>query len=474
MQDLVRWKDHPRRKPLMVWGARQAGKTYLLRDQFAPLYFANRYVYIDFRLEKSIRDYCMDTVDPLEIVRFIAVEKNVKITKDTLLIFDEIQECPAIITALKYFCQNAREYPVIATGSMVRIRLWRLNHKRGSRKQENYLFPVGKINELKLFPMSFEEFLLNRNPSLLDMIRSGWKRQQPLNPSFHELAMQQLYDYLLVGGMPEAVDEFLETGDYRAARTIIEELYNNYLGDMELYQASPESVMRSRAIFRHIYAELNKENRNFRSSMIEDKAKTRDMRAPIDWLTTACVVHQSWQLPEHITRPLIQEDDSSFRLYLHDIGMFSYESGENASSFLLKEQQNTLSGIFFENYAANELMAKGIPLYYWKGKNSAEMEFVVDSGNQIIPIDVKRGRGTLNSLVKFRNHNKNGLAVKLSANQYGYSEDQKLLTVPLYACFLLAEDLKSGQLALSVHRLSRESDLDHLHIQAGEHRLLGV
>ena len=445
MQDLIRWKNNPRRKPLMVWGARQAGKTYLVRDQFAEMYYPGRYVYIDFRLEKSIREYCSGTVDPQEIVRFVSVEKNTSITQDTLIIFDEIQECPAIITALKYFCQNAREYPVIATGSMVRIQLWRLSHKRGAKQQESYLFPVGKINELTLYPMTFEEFLLNRNPSLLESIHESWFRKLPLDQAYHELAMKQLYDYLLVGGMPEALDVFLETGDYRAARTVIEELYNNYLDDMELYQASPESVMRSKAIFRHIYGEMNKENKDFRSSLVEEKAKTRDMKTPIDWLTTAHVVHQSWQLPEHVTSPLIRNNESSFRLYLHDIGMFSYESGENASSFLLGQQQNTLSGIFFENYAANELIAKKIPLYYWKGKNSAEMEFVVDSGNRIIPIDVKRGRGTLNSLVKFRNHNKSDLAIKLSANRFGYAEDQKLLTVPLYACFLLAEDLNEGR-----------------------------
>ena len=446
MQELIRWKDNPRRKPLMVWGARQVGKTYLLRDQFARTYYANRHVYIDFRLENRIREYCMETVDPKEIIRFISVEKNMEITPDTLLVFDEIQECPAIITALKYFCQDARIYPVISTGSMVRIRLWRLNHKRGARQQDNYLFPVGKINELTLYPMSFEEFLLNRNPSLLAMLRDKWRQKLELESAYHELAMKQLYDYLLVGGMPEAVDTFIETGDYRSARIVIEELYNNYLDDMELYQASPESVMRSRAIFKQIYGELNKENKNFRSSMIEEKAKTRDMTAPIDWLTTAHVVHQSWQLPEHITSPLIHEDKASFRLYLHDIGMFSYESGENASSFLIKKQQNTLSGIFFENYAANELIVKGIPLFYWKGKSSAEMEFVIDSGNRIIPMDVKRGRGTLNSLGKFRNHNRNDLAVKLSENQYGYSKEQNLLTVPLYACFMLAEDLKDGKL----------------------------
>lgn len=430
----------------MVWGARQVGKTYLLKDQFAETYYPGQYVYIDFRLENNIREYCLETVDPREIIRFIAVEKNLSITQDTLIIFDEIQECPAIITALKYFCQNAREYPVIATGSMVRIQLWRLSHKRGIQKGASYLFPVGKINELTLYPMTFEEYLLNRNQALLEGLRESWNNKQPLDQAYHELAMKQLYDYLLIGGMPEAVDVFQETGDYRAARTVIEELYNNYLDDMELYQASPESVMRSKAIFRHIYSELNKENKDFRSSLVEENTRTRDMKAPIDWLTTAHVVHQSWQLPEHITSPLIRQNESSFRLYLHDIGMFSYESGQNASSFLIGQQQNTLSGIFFENYIANEFVAKGIPLYYWKGKTSAELEFVVESGNHIIPVDVKRGRGTLNSLVKFRDHNKTDLAVKVSGNRYGYAEDQRLLTVPLYAGFLLAEDLKEGRL----------------------------
>ena len=336
-------------------------------------------------------------------------------------------------TLIRFICLNVKKKG--------RFRLIQSPLLITQRLISSFCFP-----ELTLYPMTFEEFLINRNPMLLAMIRESWTNRKPLESSYHDLAMKQLYDYLLIGGMPEAVDVFLVTGDYRTARTVIEELYNNYLSDMELYQASPESVMRSKAIFRHIYGELNKENKNFRSSMVEENAKTRDMKTPIDWLTTAHVVHQSWQLPEHVTSPLIRDSENAFRLYLLDIGMFTWQSGENASSFLLKQQQNTLSGIFFENYAANEFVAKGLSLYYWKGKNSAEMEFVVDSGNNIIPVDVKRGRSSLNSLVKYRNHNKNNLAVKLSGNQFGYSEEQKLLTVPLYQCFLLAEALKDGQL----------------------------
>ena len=190
---LETWLNNKRRKPLILWGARQVGKTYLIRDIFAEEHFSNTYIYIDFRVENVIRDYCSETVDAGDIINFISVAKNKKIDSSTLLIFDEIQECPAIITALKYFCQDYREIPVIATGSMVRIKLKRMANKRGVRKEEPFLFPVGKINQLTLYPMTFDEFLMNSNRVLYDAVVKGYNNKEPLDRSIHELAMEQVY-----------------------------------------------------------------------------------------------------------------------------------------------------------------------------------------------------------------------------------------------------------------------------------------
>ena len=168
------------------------------------------------------------------------------------------------------------------------------------------------------------------------------------------------------------------------------------------------------------------------------------MKTPIDWLTMAYVVHQSFRLDEHVTMPLTDKNDSDFRLYLGDIGMFIYQSGINSASFLSGDPNNTLSGIFFENYIANELTARGIGLYYWCGKRNSELEFIVESDGLLYPIDVKKNRGSLNSLENFSHHNRFEAAIRVSSNNYGYNNGQKLLTVPFYMFFLVADDLSKG------------------------------
>ena len=214
---------------------------------------------------------------------------------------------------------------------------------------------------------------------------------------------------------------------------------------MELYQASREAILRSRTLFSNIYRELNKESKNFSPGLIEEKSKTRDFATSIEWLTMAHIVNQSYQLKEHITMPLIKDDDGSFRLFLGDVGMFSYQSGINAASFVSNNRENTLSGIFFENLVAAELIAKGNPLYYWRGKSSCELEFIIESDNKLFPIDVKKGRGVLNSLEKFSNHNKYECAIKISSGNYGYDKSKKLLTVPLYFASFVSDDLAKGR-----------------------------
>ncbi len=448
LQKLIDWNNNKRRKPLIIWGARQVGKTYLVEELFAKTYYKNNFIYVDFKKEDEIREFCSETANAAKIIEYISLRKGKQISEKTLLIFDEVQECPNIISSLKYFCQDFREIPVIATGSMVRIKLQRETHKRGSRENDKFLFPVGKINQLTIYPMTFDEFLMNSNKMLYDTVEKAYEEKKALDSQIHELAMEQIYKYLLVGGMPEAVEAYVDGNNLLESREILKVLYVNYLSDMELYQASPEAVLRSRSLFQNIYRELNKESKNFSPGLIEEKSKTRDYATSIQWLTMAHVVNQSFQLKEHITMPLMPDSESNFRLFLGDIGMFSYQSGINAASFVSNERDNTLSGIFFENFVANELLAKEHKLFYWRGKTSAELEFIIESNNKLYPLDVKKGRGTLNSLEKFSNHNKFEYAIKVSKNNYGYNSAQKLLTVPFYFVPFVAKDLANGTMKI--------------------------
>lgn len=442
LNDLIEWNNNKFRKPLIVWGARQVGKTYLILELFAKQYYPDNYLYIDFKYEDEIRDFCFETANAQKIIEFISLQKDIDINENTLLIFDEVQECPNIVSALKYFCQNYREIPVIATGSMVRVKLQR----EVSNKQ--FLFPVGKIDQINIFPMSFDEFLLNANHNLYKAVLNAYNEKKPLSNQIHEMALDYVYKYLLVGGMPEVVDVYLNGGSLLDSQRILKTLYDNYLSDMELYQASRESIVRSRLLFENIYKELNKEAKNFSPGLLKENSKTRDYYTAINWLSMAHIINQSFQLKEHVSMPLIQENESYFRLYLNDIGMFSYQSDINAASFLSNDRENVLSGIFYENFVANELKVKGHGLFYWKGKDSAELEFIVESNNKLYPIDVKKNKGSLNSLKKFSDHNKFEFAIKVSRNNYGYNETQKLLTVPFYFVPFMANDLAKGTMTI--------------------------
>lgn len=442
LNDLIEWNNNKFRKPLIVWGARQVGKTYLILELFAKQYYPDNYLYIDFKYEDEIRDFCFETANAQKIIEFISLQKDIDINENTLLIFDEVQECPNIISALKYFCQNYREIPVIATGSMVRVKLQR----EVSNKQ--FLFPVGKIDQINIFPMSFDEFLLNANHNLYKAVLDAYNSKKPLSNQIHEMALDYVYRYLLVGGMPEVVDVYLNGGSLLDSQRILKTLYDNYLADMELYQASRESIIRSRLLFENIYKELNKEAKNFSPGLLKENSKTRDYYTAINWLSMAHIINQSFQLKEHVSMPLIQENETYFRLYLNDIGMFSYQSDINAASFLSNDRENVLSGIFYENFVANELKVKGHNLFYWKGKDSAELEFIVESNNKLYPIDVKKNKGSLNSLKKFSNHNNFEFAIKVSRNNYGYNETQKLLTVPFYFVPFMANDLAKGTMTI--------------------------
>ena len=177
LQNLIAWDNNERKKPLIVWGARQVGKTYLIKDIFAETYYKNNYIYVDFKKEDEIRDFCTGTANAEKIMEYISLFFGKKITESTLLIFDEVQECPNIVSSLKYFCQDFRQIPVITTGSMVRIKIQRESNKRGVGEKDKFLFPVGKINQITVYPMTFDEFLMNANPMLYNKIKEAYEKK---------------------------------------------------------------------------------------------------------------------------------------------------------------------------------------------------------------------------------------------------------------------------------------------------------
>lgn len=456
---LLEWKDNPRRKPLMVWGARQVGKSYLIKDLFADVYYKNNYIRIDCSSDTDFTEYVYKNVNLDKILKFISLNYSINITKDTLLIFDEVQECLPIVSLLKQFCEQRRDIPVIATGSLVRIKIKRQTSKRGKFANNEFLFPVGKINQLNVYPMTFDEFLMNYKPNLFDQIKETFAEKRNMG-ELHQLCLTTFNEYIAIGGMPEVVDTYLEETKNKnpnalnESRSILKDIYTDYLNDMDLYQASPEAVVRSKAIFENIYGQLNKECKNFKCSQIEKNSKTRDMIAPIDWLTTARVASISSELKERVTAPLVSSNESLFRLYLSDVGMYALQSNLTNNDFSASIY-GEFSGYFYENYLATELVSRGYKLFYWKGKRDSELEFIIELNGRIIPFDVKKNKGSLKSLEEFRNHNKKDIAVKISSGQYGFDASNMILNIPFYYVPFFLDSLQKGEINVDTNTTKR-------------------
>ena len=441
LQELTNWYKKKRRKPLVIWGARQVGKTYLIKNIFAKRYFKD-YLYIDLKKDDDARNFFSTTSNAQKYLSYIEARYNKKITEDVLLIFDEVQQCHQVLSSLKYFKQDYPSLPVIATGSMVRLSL---RHEETKNTNDEFLFPVGAIDSLNIYPLNFEEYLLNTNNTLLNRIKEAYKNKIPLQSYEHELALDSLYEFLTIGGLPEALNIFIEDKSYVDARNEIKNIYDNYLSDMDLYNVSNETILKTRNVFKNIFSQLNKENKNFKITQIEKGKSNRDYFNAYQWLELARIVYRSKRKTGKVNLPLIEEDEGTFRLYLSDIGMFTYQSKINQADFFVKNKRNTLSGIFYENYVATELAAKDIPLFYWVGNNTNEFEFIVENNGKILPIDVKKSGGKLNSLESFRKSNPKSTAIKISTNNFGYNQENDILTIPLYEVFLLADDLANNR-----------------------------
>jgi hypothetical protein len=425
MQKLVEWKDRTSRMPLLLYGARQVGKTYLLQE-FGQQYFRD-IIYINFETDAALASEFSQDIDPTHLLNTLEVFFSKKIDPDsTLIILDEIQACERALTSLKYFSERTPQYHIVAAGSLLGVTVNRNQHS----------FPVGKVELLTLYPLDFEEFLLALGQeALISAIREAYAADSGLPEALHAKALELYKTYLVVGGMPGAVWAYLKERRMLDAAPVQNLILSSYVADMSKY-ASPAETTRIMACFDSIPTQLAKENRKFQYKVVRKGGSATLFGPSIDWLTAAGIVLKCARI-EHPFMPLAAHLDlGAFKLYMADTGLLVLKSGIPAQLLLSGWENNTFSGAIAENYAATSLKAKGYQLYYWESGSTAEIDFVLQQNADIIPLELKAGIHTKSrSLAVYRERYKSAHAIRISQKNFGLENGIK--SVPLYAMFCL-------------------------------------
>lgn len=444
-QQLIDWKNRPDHKPLILQGARQVGKTYIL-EEFGREHYKN-YIKVSLDLVPDARNFLKDNINPLEIIAYLETLYNERIVPhETLVILDEIQDCKRALLALKYFQEDYPQYDIVAAGSLLGVAVNQGNKPdeedeagkaQQQQEEEEFSYPVGKVDELRLYPMDFEEFLWAINMDVLAQdIRTHFNSNEAMPASVHLLALDLYQRYLIVGGMPESVGKYVETHSFLECRTVQQSILVGYNVDMAKY-AKPATTVKIRACFNSIPAQLAKENRKFQYKLAQKGGTAKIFGEAIEWLILAGIVHKC-KLISHGFIPIsAQEDDSDFKIYMSDIGLLNTKAQMPAQMLLNSiETENTFLGSVAENYVAQALSANGITLRYWKNGNTQEVEYILQDGMNVIPVEVKKGKKVnAISMNNFKKTYKCPFAYRISGKNFGFSNEIK--SVPLYAVFCI-------------------------------------
>ncbi len=427
MDDLVSWKNKKNRKPLLLYGARQVGKTYLVKE-FGEKFFKD-VIYVNFETNDIIGNMIDENITPEYIIKNLEIIFNKKIEKEnTLLFFDEIQRNTRALTSLKYFYENAPEYYVIGAGSLLGVHI----------SKKDFSFPVGKVDFLTIYPMSFDEFLMNTdNELLMYQIIECFEKNAPMPILLHEKAMDLYHDYLTIGGMPEVVQEFINSGSSLSAIDYQSNILESYKNDITKYSLDASSANKILATFDSIPVQLAKENRKFQYKLIQKGGTSSIFGESIDWLVNAGIVNKCVKTKIGVPLKMYEELDS-FKLYMNDVGLLT-----NLSEFplyLIKNKEvvnETMLGMLTENYVASSLKFNDLNLHYWKNDYESELDFILQSENgSIIPLEVKTSTHVKSrSLTNYRNEYNPKYAIRISARNFGFKEGIK--SVPLYAVFCI-------------------------------------
>ena len=424
---LIEWKNSSSRKPLLLKGARQVGKTYALLE-FGRNYYDNVvYLHFEGNTETLNKIFAPD-LNPKRIIEEISVyAKQTIFPNKTLIIFDEIQACEQALTSLKYFAEEAPEYHIVAAGSLLGLAI-----NRGK-----FSFPVGKVDMLTMYPMSFEEFLLaTNNDTLIEKIRFSFSSFTPLADVYHNLALELYKKYLVVGGYPAVVKTYLETEDFDSVRSVQADISDSYIADMTKY-ATPNETIRSIAIFNTLPSQLAKENTKFQYAVIKSNARAKDYELSLQWLKASSVVLENIKITEGKLPLSVYELINSFKIYYSDVGLLCFKSGTLPQDILVNSSiSDRARGLLAENYVAEELVAQGYRLNYWESDGKAELDFVIRQNDSVVPVEVKSADNVrAKSLKVFIDKYSPSYSIRISARNFGFENGIK--SVPLYAVFCL-------------------------------------
>lgn len=417
-EKLVKWKESKNRKPLILRGARQVGKTFILKE-FGEKYY-DSVAYFNFDHDDGLSSLFNNTKDPKRILEQLALISGKKISPETtLIIFDEVQECPDALNSLKYFKEEAPSYHVVCAGSLLGIKLSKTS------------FPVGKVEFLDMYPMTFSEFLLADNSENLVTLMKETKNIKAFPKIFEDMLIEKLKIYYIVGGMPEVVYSWVNDKDIEKVNKIQKDILDSYENDFSKHVDSKEANKIS-LIWNGIPSQLARENKKFVYQVVKDGARAREYEGALNWLNDANLIAKCY-LVSKCSFPLkAYEDLSSYKIYMNDVGLLRRMS--NLDSKIILEGNKLFEefkGSFTENYVANVLnyLLNEAPHYYTFSRN--EIDFVIQKSNKVIPIEVKSDKSTNhNSLTKYNNMNDNEISFRFSLNNL--NKDGKIINVPLY------------------------------------------
>jgi predicted AAA+ superfamily ATPase len=431
-QQLIDWKNSADRQPLLVFGARQIGKSHSVME-FGISQYSNIAVF-DFENNNPLKSVFEKDMDTTRILRELEVLSGKTISKGTTLIFfDEIQACPSALTSLKYFAEQAPEYHIVAAGSLLGVAVNRNATKKGT-PAEAASVPVGKVDIITMYPMTFEEFLWEVNAPLLEMIKDCFDTFSPLQPAAHEKALELYHTYLYTGGMPRAILEYLQRGDGEFVRFRQNEILTLYSADMAKYTSETEQV-KINAVYDSLPYQLAKENKKFQYALVGSSARAASYETAMHWLKTAGLVLECKKTKEGKMPLYNYVDGLSYKIYFSDVGLLNARSNMPKNLILTGVGMGgEAKGAMTENYVAQQLVANGAHIFYWESTGKAEVDFVIQIGDDIVPVEVKSDDNTQSKSLKvFVAKYAPKYAIRLSTKNFGFENNIK--SIPLYAVF---------------------------------------